>query len=113
MNALLAVDGLLTLERDGWDSLCRAEGGTFYGELMTSDALMILSNGMILDRAAIIDSLNEAAPWVTYELSDVRLVPTGADSAALVYQASATREGQDEPFVALMASVYRLIDEKP
>ncbi len=74
---------------------------------------MILVNGMVLDRDAIASSLNAAPPWASYELAEERLVRIATDAAALVYRASASREGQVEPFVALMSSVYRLIDGAP
>ena len=105
----LTIHNLLALEHRGWDSLCESEGGTFYGELMTDDALMILVNGMVLDRPTIAQTLNDSPPWSSYTLTDARLVPTGETAAALVYTATATREGQEEPFVALMASHYCVV----
>ena len=101
---------LLDLERRGWDSLCDRTGGEFYGGLMTEDAVMVLANGMTLDRESVVGSLRHAPPWSSYEISDARVVRTGADSAALVYVGRATREGAEQPFVAAMASVYRLLD---
>ena len=41
---------LLQLERAGWDSLCNQTGSKYYGELMPPNALMVLANGMVLDR---------------------------------------------------------------
>jgi hypothetical protein len=104
---------LLELERQGWDSLCQGRGGDWYGPLMTEDAVMILVNGMVLDRDAIAGSLNESPPWATYELTEERLVKVGDAATALVYRASASREGQAEPFVALMTSIYRVVDGEP
>jgi hypothetical protein len=109
----LTIDALLALEHRGWDALTRHEGGTFYGEFMTPDALMILVNGMVLDRATIAATLDDSPPWDTFALEDARLVPTGDSSAALVYRATASRDGQIEPFVALMSSHYALVDGKP
>ena len=109
----LTVDDLLELERRGWDALCRADGGSFYGRIMTPDAVMVLVNGMILDVQAVVESLNASPPWASYSIDDVRLVPTGDASAALLYRATAVRAGQDEPFVALMTSHYRLVDGEP
>lgn len=106
----LTLERLLELEHRGWDSLCRSTGGTHYGAIMTPEAVMVLTNGMVLDRDTIAASLNDSPPWADYELRDARLIPTGTDAAALVYTASATRNGQDEPFVALMTSVYRIVD---
>jgi hypothetical protein len=106
----IELDDLVALEHRGWDSLCQSRGGRFYGELMTRDAVMILVNGLVLDRQTIAASLDESPPWSSYELDDARLVPTGSDSAALVYQATATRTGDPGSFVALMSSHYRRLD---
>ncbi|WP_309127866.1 nuclear transport factor 2 family protein [Microbacterium sp.] len=111
MTALTETD-LLALEREGWDSLCASRGAAFYGEIMTSDALMILVNGMILDRAGVKDSLDGAPPWATYSITHERLVPIAADAAALTYRATAHRDGE-EPFEALMTSVYTVRDGRP
>src|SRR5690625_7859047 len=101
MMSELNLENLLTLEHRGWDSLSRSEGGTFYGELMTEDAVMILVNGKVLDRASIAASLNDSPPWASFELADARLVPVADDVAALVYQATAYRDGDEEQFSAL------------
>lgn len=108
----LTLDRLLELEHRGWDALSSSRGGTFYGELMTPDAVMILVNGMVLDRPTIARTLNDSPPWSSYRLEDARLVPTSETSAALVYTATARRDGQDDPFVALMASHYRVLDDQ-
>jgi hypothetical protein len=101
---------LIDLERQGWDSLCDSTGDAFYGSLMTEDALMVLSNGVVMDRDMVVAALAEAPPWRTYELSDVRLVRTGADSAALVYRGTAYRDGERPEFTGWMSSVYALRD---
>ncbi|MGO1408690.1 MAG: nuclear transport factor 2 family protein [Brachybacterium sp.] len=110
---LLGIDALLALEHRGWEALTRHEGGSFYGELMTAEALMILVNGMVLDRGTIAATLNDSPAWSTFTLEDARLVPTGEASAALVYRATASRDGQYEPFVALMASHYTIAGGRP
>lgn len=111
MSALELTE-LMKLERAGWDSMTRSRGGDFYGRLMTDDAVMILVNGMVLDRETIAASLNDSPPWSAYELTDERHVPVSGDAAALVYRATASRAGE-EPFVALMTSLYRLVDGEP
>jgi len=113
MTTTLRLDDLLTLERRGWDSLCRSEGGTFYGRLMTADAVMVLTNGTVLDRPTVTATLDGAPPWTSYELTDARLVPVDDRTTALVYRATAAREGEGEPFVALMTSLYTLVDDSP
>ena len=108
----LSLDELLGLEHRGWDALCRRDGAAFYAELMTDDGMMVLVNGMVLDRAQVAASLDGAPPWDEYELDDARLVALGADAAALVYSARARRAGEPA-FRALMTSVYRLVDGTP
>ncbi|MFI8776007.1 nuclear transport factor 2 family protein [Brachybacterium paraconglomeratum] len=108
----LTLDALRALEHRGWESLTRHEGGRFYGALMTADAVMILVNGTVLDRETIAATLDDSPAWSAFTLEDARLVPAGEDSAALVYRATAARDGE-EPFVALMSSHYTLVDGRP
>ncbi|MBD3942694.1 nuclear transport factor 2 family protein [Microbacterium sp. NEAU-LLC] len=100
------LDELLELEHQGWKSLCDGTGSEFYGRLMTADGAMVLAHGMVLDRDAAVDSLNDAPPWRTYEIHDERLIPLGDDHAILVYTGRATRDGDEAAFTALMSSVY-------
>lgn len=100
------LDELLDLEHQGWKSLCTSTGADFYGQIMTSDAVMVLAHGQVFDRQAVIDSLNEAPPWRSYDITDERVIVLSDDQAILVYTGRAYR-GEDEPaFVALMSSVY-------
>lgn len=96
---------LLALERAGWDSLCTGTGSAFYGRHMTADGRMILAGGFALDRDGVVESLASAPAWDRYELDDVAVVPLTPDAATLVYRGTA-RRGDEEPFVALMASTY-------
>lgn len=105
-------DALAALERAGWDELCSSSGGGFYGDLMLPEGLMVLVNGAVLGRDAVVASLDEAPAWDRYELSDERLVPVGSAAAALVYRAEAHR-GDEDPFEALMVSTYVLVDGSP
>lgn len=101
---------LLDLERRGWDALCGSTGGRYYGELMTPDALMVLANGVVMDRVAVAESLEHAPPWRTYDLSDVRLLRIGSDAATLVYVGAAYRDADEPAFTALMCSTYRRLE---
>lgn len=109
----LEAGALLGLEHAGWTSLCESRGGAFYGGLMLPGALMVLVNGMVLEHATIAATLDDAPPWASYEISEPRVVEVGSDSAALLYHAQAHRDGESEPFTALMASTYRLVDGRP
>lgn len=99
------LDELLDLEHQGWKSLCNSTGAEFYGQIMTPDGVMVLAHGQVFDRQAVIDSLNQAPPWRTYDITDARLIALSDDHAILVYTGSAYRD-EDERFTALMSSVY-------
>jgi hypothetical protein len=101
-------DELLDIERKGWDALCEGSGADFYGRVMTDDGLMVLANGMVMDRGQVVEALGQSSPWSSYELADVRLVVMGDGGAALVYLGTAQRE-DGEPFVGAMASVYQRV----
>lgn len=73
---------------------------------MTEDGAMVLADGSVFDRDAVVASLDQAPTWDTYELTGVRRIDTGPDSAALVYTGRAHR-GDEPPFEARMASTYR------
>lgn len=99
------LDDLVDLERAGWRSLCESTGDRYFGDLMTDDALMVLANGAVMDRAAVTAALGQSPPWSSFEFSDPRVVRAGEDTAALVYVCTAHRDGA-EPFVGAMSSVY-------
>ncbi|AXE38018.1 nuclear transport factor 2 family protein [Acidipropionibacterium virtanenii] len=100
------LDDLLQLEHQGWQSLCDGTGADFYGRIMTEDAVMVLAHGQVFDRRAVIDSLNDAPGWRTYDISEERLVTLGHDDAAIVYTGRGYRAEGAPEFVALMSSVY-------
>jgi hypothetical protein len=100
------MDELMELERAGWASLCDGTGDDFYGRTMSGDGLMVLANGTVMSRDDVVAALGQAPPWSSYEMDDVRVVPIGNDSAALVYVGTGHRDGEDEPFVGVMSSVY-------
>ena len=100
------LDELLDLEHRGWASLCDSTGADYYGRIMTTDGVMVLAHGQVLDRQAVIASLDAAPPWRTYDISDERLVVLGDDDAVLVYTGRGYREGDEPEFTALMSSVY-------
>ena len=99
------ITELLTLEHEGWRSLCTGTGADFYGRLMIPGAKMVLAHGFALDREAVIASLDDAPPWQSYEISDEQVVEVDDQTAALVYTGRASRTGEPE-FRALMSSLY-------
>lgn len=104
------LDELLHIERAGWDSLCESTGADFYGEVMLPDAVMVLANGMVMDRNTVVSALAQSPPWRAYEISGVRLIALDDDNAALVYTGTAYRDEEDPAFVGAMSSVYHRVD---
>ncbi|CRZ17336.1 nuclear transport factor 2 family protein [Mycolicibacterium neworleansense] len=103
------LDELLHIERAGWDSLCESTGADFYGELMLPEGVMVLANGMVMDRNTVVSALAESPPWRAYEISGVRLIALDDDNAALVYTGTAYRDGEEPAFVGAMSSVYHRV----
>ncbi len=97
---------LLDLERRGWDSLCDSTGARYYGDLMTDDGIMVLADGSVMDRDAVVASLEHAPPWQSYDIEDVRFVDAGGEAAAIVYVGTGYRDGDQPAFVGIMSSVY-------
>ena len=104
------MDELLELEHAGWRSLCEGTGSDFYGSTMTADGLMVLANGMVMNRAQVVEALAHAPAWAGYEIADVRVVPLGATAAALVYIGTGRRD-EGEDVVCVMTSVYQRGDD--
>jgi hypothetical protein len=109
MNAA-PTDELLDLERAGWNSLCDSTGAEFYADVMLADAVMVLANGMVMDRDTVVDALSQSPPWRAYEIEDVRVITVDADTAILVYTGIAYRDGDDPAFTGAMSSVYHRVD---
>ncbi len=65
---------LLALEHAGWRSLCDGTGDRFYGDVMTDDALMVLANGAVMDRATVVSALGQSPPWARYAIDDVQMI---------------------------------------
>lgn len=98
------LDELLELEHAGWRSLCDNTGGSFYGELMTPDAVMVLAGGTVMTRDDVVASLEHAPPWASYEITDASIHRVG-DATLLTYTGIARRD-DGSAFSAVMASAY-------
>lgn len=101
----MSIGELLTLEHQGWESLCTGTGAASYGRLMTATAVMVLANGAVMDRETVTASLDDAPAWDSYAITDARLIEVDDHTAALVYLGRASRSGEPE-FLAWMSSLY-------
>ena len=89
MSAASLANELEDLERRGWEALSGPGGADFYREVMADDGLMLFP-GMMLDKAQAVETMASVAPWKRYELSDVRVIGSGPDSAIVVCFATAS-----------------------
>jgi hypothetical protein len=98
-------EDLLELERGFWGA---AGDPGFYRRWFADDGRCVFGFGT-LDKEATVDSMASATPWTEVDLHDVVIVPLGATAAALTYRATAARG--DEPYEAMVSSVYARGDE--
>ena len=98
------VRELEALERQGWEALSGGAGVAFYDDLMSDDGLMVFP-GLVMDKAETLRAVGGAAPWLTFELADVRVVRSTPDGAIVTYEARSQRAGQ-APYRATMSSHY-------
>ena len=95
---------LEALERRGWEALSGPDGAAFYANLMADDGVMVFP-GMTLDRTRTLRAIAAERPWSSFELTDLRVIEGGPDSAFVVYRAVAQRPGEST-YRARMSTAY-------
>lgn len=99
------MDELIELERAGWTSLCDGTGDACSGTTMIDDGVMVRADGSVMTRTDVVAALGHAPAWASFDMQDVRVVPIGDDSTALVYVGTGHRDGDAPAFVGPMTSV--------
>ena len=77
---------------------------------MLQTQLMVLANGIAMDRDMVVSALSESPPWRTYDIGDVRLIEVDNDNAVLVYTGTAYCEADAPAVVSAMSSAYHRTD---
>ncbi|HEY0683450.1 MAG TPA: nuclear transport factor 2 family protein [Steroidobacter sp.] len=98
---------LIQLEEQGWRALSTEgdAGKKFYASVLREDAVMLFPGGMRIEgREPILESLG-AQPWESFRIEDPKVVQLTAESASVVYKATARRKGS-EAYTALISSTY-------
>jgi hypothetical protein len=104
MDDARLYDLLLGLEREGWEALSSGQGGMYYREHLTENALMAFAFG-VMTRQEAIEAMHSASPWSMFEIHDPRVVALTADSGVLAYRAVAQRSGE-APYFAFISSTF-------
>jgi hypothetical protein len=92
---------LLEVEEAFWESAGNAE---FWREHFDDNGLVALSMGL-MDKATVIQTQEDAEPWESFSLANVRILSLGEGVASISYRASARRSDSDE-YSAVVTSVY-------
>jgi hypothetical protein len=95
---------LVDLERRGWEALTSPDGAAFYAEVLSDDAVMVFPD-TVLTRQESLSAIAGAAPWSSFSLEDVRVLPVGTEGGIITYRAVANR-GAESTYDAVMTSVY-------
>jgi hypothetical protein len=96
------VDDLVALERRFWTQA----SGDLYRDHAAPELLMVFPAPTgVLGREAAIPIVDEAGPWQSVELEDVRSIELSPEATAIVYRATGIR-GSGEPYRTLATSLY-------
>ncbi|MGA7271245.1 MAG: nuclear transport factor 2 family protein [Acidimicrobiia bacterium] len=93
---------LLELENGFWQA---AGNPGFYGDHFAEDGAIALAMG-IMGKTEVMQAMEAARPWATYDLQSPRLIEISQTVAALVYRASARRASDDHDHDVVISSVY-------
>jgi hypothetical protein len=80
-------------------------GADVYRRHLAGDALMVFGPVGVMDRAAIVASVEASPRWEDVAFDDARLVPLTDDTCVVTYTARARRAGE-AAYAALVSSVY-------
>lgn len=92
---------LLEAEEAFWGATGNAE---FWRENLDEGGLVALSMGL-MDKATVIQTQEDAKPWESFSLDDVRVLSLSDKIASISYRVSASRANAPE-YSAVVTSVY-------
>lgn len=93
---------LMSLEERFWS----ATDGSPYRDAMAQDGLAVFSFGT-MTREQVAEALDVAdSPWAEWTFDDLQTRTLAADVALVSYRATARHDGDEQPFQAMLTSVY-------
>jgi Domain of unknown function (DUF4440) len=95
-------DDLLALEREFWTG-----DADFYRRHLSDHAVMVFPEPAgVLTREQVLEAIASGPRWAEVQMEEPRVVSLTSETAILTYKATARREGDTNPYVALVSSVY-------
>jgi hypothetical protein len=103
---------LIDLETEMWRAN-REGDGAFYDRVLRDDAIVVSKYGVAGKAEAVPLITKNENPYLKTDLSDLRVLPIGADSALITYRAEVTAliAGAEQTFQVLATSVYARVDD--
>lgn len=99
---MMKEQDLWQLEEQFW-----TRGADFYEHHLANDALMVFPEPAgVLERKAILESIQSGGRWKQVTLTNKRLVAPAKSISILVYLAKADRGGSDTAYSAQCSSTY-------
>ena len=102
----MTVDGVLDVEQAFWNS---SGDQDFYETHVADEGKFVLSMG-VMDKTQVVEAMNHAEPWESFEIIDPSLIPIRDDVVGLVYETVAKRDQNSEEYRANILSVYEAHD---
>jgi hypothetical protein len=95
-------ESLLELERQLWNA-----DEEFYRDTLSEDAVMVFPEPTgILERSAVLESMDGGDRWRRIEFEDERLIEVEDAVFQLVYRAVAERGGDGSEYTAFITTTY-------
>jgi hypothetical protein len=92
---------LLDLEHRFWSATGDPD---FWRERFADDGVVVLEMGM-MDKATVMSTQEDAAPWIECSIEDARVLRLGDDAASIAYRVTARRRDEDA-YSAVASSSY-------
>lgn len=98
---MIELETIRALEQEFWTA-----GGDFYRERLAGDCRMALPGVGFLSRPEVVHAIEAGPRWTSVRMSEEQVTGVEGDTLVFSYRAMAEREGESEPYEALVSSCY-------
>lgn len=96
------TDAIVALEKRFWTEADKPET---FGELAAEEALMVIEPMGVIEKHQAMQMPAEK-PWIDVEMTDIHVRQLSPELVVLAYHGRGRHEGDEEPFMGSIASVY-------